>query len=78
MIAMASYSLDGMQSKSKFKNSKQSNLKVKIFNKIVVCAQSNVAVDVIIDRYIKSWDKFGFKSQEEILKKVLRVTSLEY
>mgnify|MGYP000321105565 CR=1 FL=1 len=67
-----------MQSKLKLKNSNQSSLKATIFSKIVVCAQSNVAVDVLMGRYIKSWGKFGFKSEEEVLTKVLRITSLEY
>ena len=46
--------------------------------KIVVCTQSNVAVDVIMSRYLKSYDKFGFKNQEEVIRRILRVSSIDY
>ena len=37
-----------------------------------------MAVDVIMSRYLKSWEKFGFKTEEEVSEKILRVTSLDY
>ena len=46
--------------------------------KIVICTQSNVAVDVILSRYLKDWDKFGFKSYDQVMNNILRITSLEY
>lgn len=46
--------------------------------KIIVCAPSNVAVDEIVGRLLKNGTKFGFKNAQDVSKRTLRITSLDY
>ena len=45
---------------------------------IVVCTQSNVAVDIILGRFLEKWDRFGYKSLEHLKSIILRVTAPDY